>query len=261
MFNALILGLIQGLSEFLPISSSGHVTVAEFILGVKDEPGFAAAIHLATAFAAIYYFRKDIWEILKGLWNFKVESDAKKLGLNIIYATIPAAIFGLVVTKLGIDEYFSSPMAIGISAIVFGAILFFAEKYNNSQIDRNASNLSWINAVIIGSSQIIAAIFPGASRSGVTLSTSFFLKFEKNFSAKFIFLISIPITLLASLNEIVLKQTVNLNLNFLLAFIAAFVSGIIAIKFLLYFINESRLKWIVLYRFIFGLVAIYLAFV
>lgn len=258
MFNALILGLIQGISEFLPISSSGHVTVAEFILGVKDEPGFAAAIHLATAFAAIYYFRKDIWEILKGLWNFKVESDAKKLGLDIIYATIPAAIFGLIVTKLGIDEYFSSPMAIGISAIVFGTLLYFAENYINS-IPKKEGNLTLINTLIIGSSQIIAAIFPGASRSGVTLTTSFFLKLEKEFAAKFIFLISIPITLLASLNEIVLKHSIELNLNFLIAFLAAFISGVIAIKFLLYFINKSQLKWLVLYRFAFGLVAIYLA--
>ena len=267
MFNALILGLIQGLSEFLPISSSGHVTVVEAILGIKEDTGFAAAIHIATALAAIIYFRKDIWNILKAFKNFNEESEEKSLGLNIIYATIPAVIFGLIVTQLGIDKYFSSPLAIGISAIVFGILLLLADFYskknvntsNDKQTSGQTDKLTILHSLIIGSSQIIAAIFPGASRSGVTLTTSLFLKLERENAAKFIFLISIPITLLASTKEIFIDQSVHLDTDFFIAFTAAFISGLIAIKFLLYFITQDKLKWLVAYRVIFGIVAILIA--
>jgi undecaprenyl-diphosphatase len=256
MFNAIILGLIQGLTEFLPVSSSAHIIVFEKLLGFKDDAGFAAAIHLATAFAAIIYFRKEIWSILKSFIKFNDSSDeltqSRKLGVNVILATIPAAILGFIVTKLGIDEYFSSLAAIGLSAIFFGQLLGFAHKYNQS----SPKELSKTTAFLIGASQIVAAIFPGASRSGVTLTTSFYFKLEKEFAAKFAFLIAIPITAMAGLNEIVLKNSVTFDGNFIIAFIVAFVSGLFGIYFLLYFVRRAGIKWIVLYRVIFGIVVL-----
>jgi len=255
MLNAFILGLVQGLTEFLPVSSSGHVAFFEAVLKFKDEPGFAAAIHLATSIAAIIYFRKEILEILKSFINFR-ETDEKNikwrdLGINIIIATIPALILGFIVAKLGIDNYFSSLLAIGISAIIFAVLLYYSDK-----LDKINKPLKKQMAFLIGASQIIAAIFPGASRSGVTLTTSFFLKLEKEFAAKFAFLISIPITALAGMNEILLEKSINLNVEFGIAFVAAFFSGLFGIYFLLYLVRKADLKWLVLYRVVFGIIVI-----
>ena len=253
MLNAIILGLIQGLSEFLPISSSGHVIVFEQLLDFKDEGGFAAAIHLATALAAIIYFRKEILNILKSFISFRDQElslvEHRNLGINVILATIPAVILGFIVTKLGIDEQFVTLPAIGISAIVFGISLGVADRFNQSE----AKDLSKWAAILIGTSQIIAAIFPGASRSGITLTTSFLFKMEKELAAKFAFLIAIPITTLAGLNEIVFEQSVSFNSEFIFAFLAAFLSGLIGIYFLLYFIRKAGIKWIMIYRILFGI--------
>jgi len=268
MFNAIILGLIQGLTEFLPVSSSGHVLFFEEVLNFTDEPGFAAAIHLATAIAAIIYFRKDIFKILKAFLHWKSTSEedfqAKDLGLKVIVATIPAAILGIIVTKLNLDSYFSNAMAIGVASIVFGILLYFADR-KSQKLERalpahrefkQSDYMTYKNAFLIGASQIIAAIIPGASRSGVTLTSSFFLKTKKEYAAKFVFLISIPITLMASLNEIVLQQSVTINTEFVLAFVAAFLSGLAAIYILLKLINTNSLKWLCLYRIAFGTILV-----
>lgn len=260
MLNAIILGLIQGLTEFLPVSSSGHVLFFEQILNFTDQPGFAGAIHLATAFAAIIYFRKEIISILKSFLRFRDQSEENKtyrnLGIQIIIATIPAAVLGLIVTKLNLDSYFSSALAIGITSIIFAALLYFSERNAKESKQSEKQDTNTFTALIIGSSQIIAAILPGASRSGVTLTTSFFLNVERQFAAKFIFLISIPITLLASLNEIILEKSVVLNGEFYLAFVAAFLSGLVAIYILLKLINSGALKWLCVYRVVFGIALI-----
>lgn len=256
MLDVIILGLIQGLSEFLPISSSGHVTIALIILGVQENAGFAAAIHIATCLAAIIYFRKDIWDICKGFIQYKNTDlkEERELGINIIIATIPAAILGLIVSKLGLDQYFYSALSIGVSAIIFAILLYFTDKYS-----QNNQNLNKFGAVIIGATQIIAAVFPGASRSGVTLTASFLLNIKRDYAAKFVFLISIPMTALASLNEIILETSVQFNTNFIIAFVVALISGMMAIHILLYFIGSKSLKWLMLYRIIFGIIAILIA--
>lgn len=262
MFNALILGIIQGLTEFLPVSSSGHVTFFEKVLNFQEDNGFAAAIHLATCLAALIYFRKEVLEILKSFINYKKNDENSKkyrdLGISVIIATIPAAILGLIISKLNIDTYFSDLFSIGISAIFFGAILLYADKFSNinNSINQQANKLT---SFLIGTSQIIAAIFPGASRSGITLTTSYFFKLEKEFAAKFVFLISIPITALAGFNEIVLKHSVHIDADFFMAFISAFISGLIAIYFLLFLIRKADLKWIIYYRFIFGITVLFYA--
>lgn len=264
MFNAIILGLIQGLTEFLPVSSSGHVLFFEKILNFQDQPGFAGAIHLATCFAAIIYFRKEIIAILKGFIQFKDQTEeniqARDLGLKVIVATIPAALLGIIVTKLSLDSYFSSALTIGITSIIFAILLYFADRKSQRLESalpahrefKQSDYMTYKNAFLIGASQIIAAIFPGASRSGVTLTTSFFLQTKKEYAAKFVFLISIPITLLASLNEIVLEKSIVINTDFALAFIAAFVSGLAAIYILLKLINSNAIKWLCAYRVLFG---------
>lgn len=253
--DAFILGLVQGLTEFLPISSSGHIIFFEEVLNINENKNFAAAIHLATSIAAIIYFKKEIFEISKSFINFQENKEKTKkwrdLGISTIIATIPALILGFIVSKLEIDKHFSSLFTIGISAILFAVLLYQSYKSNTHQ-----STLTPKKAFIIGSSQIIAAILPGASRSGVVLTTSFFLKLEKEVAAKFCFLISIPITALAGIYEILLEKTIDINAEFIIAFITAFFSGLFGIYFLLYFIRKSDIRWIILYRIIFGVIAI-----
>ncbi len=256
MFNSFIVGIVQGLSEFLPISSSGHVIFFESLLGFNEGKGFAAAIHLGTCIAAIIYFRSDVSNILKSFLLYNRHDEIHRvnrtLGFKIIIATIPAAILALCVSKLGLDEIFSSLTAVGLASIVFAAILMYADKIDKTQ---NAELTYW-NSFVIGTSQVIAAIFSGASRSGVTLSVSYLFKLEKEIAAKFIFLISIPITGLAAINEIFIKKSVDINSDLMIAFVAALISGLVAIKFLLYFVRHSKLQWLIYYRFVFGIICI-----
>lgn len=256
MFDAFIIGIVQGLSEFLPISSSGHVIFFETLLGFNEGKGFAAAIHLGTCIAALIYFKNDVWNILKSFLNFAKKDEVnlinRDLGYKIIIATIPAALLALLVSKLGWDELFSSLTAVGIASIIFAALLWYADKKDKFE----TRELSFTSAFVIGCSQVIAAIFSGASRSGVTLTVSYLYKIEKEIAAKFVFLISIPITGMAALNEILIKKSVAVNAELIIAFIAAFISGMIAIKFLLYFVRNSKLKWLIYYRFVFGIICI-----
>ncbi len=258
MFETIILGLIQGIAEFLPISSSGHVLLAEYVLNLQNNQGFDAAIHLATCLAALIYFNKDIINILKGLihWGDKSLSQHKQNGIYVITATVPAIILGFIAKKLNIDELFDTPLLIGISSIFFAVLLYFTYKYSTGE-----KNLNWLNSILIGASQIIAAIFPGASRSGITLTTALAFNIERETAAKFVFLISIPITALAALNEIIIERTVAMDLQFLIAFITAFISGLFAIHFLLYFIKHRSLEWIIGYRVLFGIFSIIISMI
>jgi undecaprenyl-diphosphatase len=258
MFEAIILGLIQGIAEFLPISSSGHVLIVEYLFNLQNNRGFDAAIHLATCLAALIYFNKDIINILKSFihWGDKSLNTHKQLGLYVVAATIPAIILGFIAKKLNIDELFDTPVSIGLSSIFFATLLYFTYKHTQGH-----KKLNLFSSILIGASQIIAAIFPGASRSGITLTTTLALNIEREAAAKFVFLISIPITALAALNELLLEKTVAIDLQFLIAFITAFISGLLAIHFLLYFIKNRSLEWIIGYRILFGIFAIIISMI
>ncbi|BDQ04792.1 MAG: undecaprenyl-diphosphatase [Candidatus Dojkabacteria bacterium] len=258
MFETIVLGLIQGLAEFLPISSSGHVLIVEYLLNIQNNKGFDAAIHLATCLAAIIYFNRDMIAIFKSFihWGDKSLNTDKQLGLYVVAATIPAIILGFIAKTLNIDELFDSPVSIGLSSIFFATLLYFT--YTHTQ---GHGKLNLFSSVLIGASQIIAAIFPGASRSGITITTALAFNIEREAAAKFVFLISIPVTALAALNELVLEKTVAINLQFLIAFITAFISGLFAIHFLLYFIKNRSLEWIIGYRILFGIFAIIISMI
>ncbi len=258
MFETIILGLIQGIAEFLPISSSGHVLIVEYLLNLKNNRGFDAAIHLATCLAALIYFNNDIINILKSFIHLDDKSlnTHKQLGLYVVAATIPAIILGFIAKKLNIDELFNTPVSIGLSSIFFAILLYFTYKHSQGH-----ERLNLFNSILIGASQIIAAIFPGASRSGITLTTTLAFNIEREYAAKFVFLISIPITALAALNELVLEKTVAIDLQFLTAFITAFISGLFAIHFLLYFIKTRSFEWIIGYRILFGVFAIIISMI
>lgn len=259
MFEALILGLVQGLTEFIPISSSGHILLVERLLGKTDlGSGFGGAIHLATAFAAIIYFRKEILNILKSIPSKDKSTADFRMFRNLLFATIPAGIIILVLDKLNLVDQFKDLFSIGITSIIFGFFLLLAEKYNKTVPGDSA--ITSTKALLIGLSQIIAAVLPGTSRSGITITTGFFLNINREELAKFTFIASIPLTTMAGIYEIFIEKNTVINTELIIALIGAFVSGLIAIYLLLFLIKKYSLTSISIYKILFGVVAIFIHF-
>lgn len=242
IFQSIILGIIQGVTEFLPVSSSGHLVVFETIFGLKvaDLLDFDIMIHLGTLLAILIYFRKDILELLK----FK----NPQMIANLIIATIPAVIIGLLY-KDQIEETFRSVTSVSILMMTVGALFFIPEKF----FIKAAKKLNLKNSFVIGLAQSLALI-PGVSRSGATILTGTWLGIERKEAARFSFLLgSIAI---AGAGVLGLKDMNNLGLpNEILftGFLSSFIAGIISIKFLMGFLKKYSLKAFGLYRIVFGI--------
>ena len=192
VLNAIILGIIQGLTEFLPVSSSGHLEIAKFLLGenklANESLLMTVVLHCATAFSTIVIFRKEILEIFKGLLSFN-NNESFWFSVKIIISMIPAAIIGFFFDS-EVELLFNGNLTIvGIMLIVTGLLLFMADK---AKVTEKKINLK--TAFLIGISQAIA-IIPGISRSGATISTAVLLGIDKENSAKFSFLMVVPLIL------------------------------------------------------------------
>ncbi len=194
ILEAIILGIIQGLTEFLPVSSSGHIELGKEILGVQisDPLLFSVVVHAATALSTVVIFRKDILEIIKGLFKFRW-NDETKFVLLVIISMIPAAVVGLFFEDQ-IEEFFSGNiLLVGIMLVLTGGLLLMADRAKNT-----TKKVGLIDSIIIGISQAIA-ILPGISRSGATISTSVLLGIDRSRAARFSFLMVVPLILGAAL--------------------------------------------------------------
>jgi len=190
--EAIILGIIQGLTEFLPVSSSGHLELAKVIFGDNSVPKesltFTVILHFATALSTLVIFRKDVLEIIKGLFQFK-KNEEFIFSVKIIISMIPATIIGLMFEK-ELEAFFNgNVLLVGFMLLVTGLLLFLADKAKNTD-----KNVSYLNALIIGVSQAIAML-PGISRSGATISTSVLLGVDRTKAARFSFLMVVPVIL------------------------------------------------------------------
>ena len=190
ILEAIILGIIQGLTEFLPVSSSGHLELGKAILGDESLPEesllFTVVVHFATALSTVVIFRKDIVEVFKGLFQFKWNEEFQ-FSIKIILSMLPAAVVGVLFNDQ-IEALFSQELVlVGAMLLVTGVLLFLADRAK--QTDKP---VSYINAIIIGVSQAIA-ILPGISRSGATISTSVLLGIDRERAARFSFLMVIPL--------------------------------------------------------------------
>lgn len=260
LINAIILGIIQGLTEFLPVSSSGHIELGQAILGVDfgdNEQKFSVVLHLATALSTIVVFRKDILDILKGLFQFK-NNDEFKFSLKIILSMIPAALVGILLEDQ-IEELFKGNiLLVGFMLLVTGALLFLADKAKNTVKDVN-----FPNALIIGIAQMIA-ILPGISRSGATISTSVLLGIDREKAARFSFLMVVPLILGKVAKDILDGGTImgsgSEAIPFLAGFIAAFITGIIACVWMISLVKKSKLVYFSIYCFMVGIIAIVWSF-
>ena len=256
IFEAIVLGIIQGLTEFLPVSSSGHLEIGKEILGqdldAKQSMLMTVVLHAATALATVVVFYKDILSIFKGLFQFKWNEDAQ-FAAKIVLSMIPAAIVGLTLEDQIESLFTGNLVLVGAMLIVTGVLLFLADKAKNTEQD-----VSFLHAAVIGISQAIA-ILPGISRSGATISTSVLLGVDRMKAARFSFLMVIPLILGKTAKDCLDGGFTRLDgqgIPLLLGFVAAFVTGIVACKWMISLVKNCQLWWFSVYCCIVGTIAI-----
>jgi undecaprenyl-diphosphatase len=248
IFQAIIYGIVQGITEFLPVSSTAHLTLLPWLFGWKD-PGvvFDVAVHLGTAAAVILFFIKDWIRLIKAGFTAPKSKDGRLFWL-IVVATVPGGIFGVF-----LDKYMSNirnPLLIGVMLILMGVVLYFADRVGRRETE--IENMNAKKSLIIGASQVLA-IVPGVSRSGITMTTGRFLGIKREDIAKFTFLMSAPIILGDGLFHAsgMLHTTINM-VPFIAAIVTSAVVGALSIKFLLNYLKTKGFAVFAVYRFIFG---------
>ena len=256
--EALVLGVVQGLTEFIPVSSSGHLVLMHHLLGVAENGlAFDVALHLGTLAALIIFFHQDIWGLLCGLLG---KNDKRRLALLLALATIPAVVAGVLLQSAA-ESTFRSVRLVSIDLVVAAIFMLAAEKYAARKSSRTKLNqTSTAQAIIIGTAQA-AAIVPGVSRSGATITAGLFAGMDRVAAMRFSFLLAIPITFGAILKVMLdgaAPQIQNESGIFAIGILAAFASGLFAIKFLLSYLSKHTLAAFAYYRIFIGLAAILL---
>ena len=258
LYESVILGLAQGITEFLPISSSGHLILIPKIFGWSDQGlAFDVMVHLGTLVAVMFVFRKRIGDILRSVFGQGRSADKNsQIGVLIILSIIPAVIVGYLF-KDYIEENFRSKTVVAVGLIFWGLFLWLANRYSRRAHYKTQSvnSISIWQAIIVAVSQAIAFI-PGTSRSGITISTGLFAKMDRHTAVEFSFLISIPIIAIAGGWEMFNLFKFGFgafNIPSLIAgFIASAISGFLAIKFLLAFVKRWGFGLFVAYRIALG---------
>lgn len=260
ILHAFVLGLVQGLGEFLPISSSAHLIIVPWLFKWPDPGlGFDVALHWGTLVAVLFYFRNDVWLLIKGFFHSLMPSKREmseniyqKLAWLLIIASVPGAIIGKLLEKK-IDKIFheglSGSAALWVAIILgaFGLILWLADMA--SKKTKNLDRITWIDALLIGIAQALA-VFPGVSRSGATIATGLGLNFKREDAARFSFLMSIPIIFGAGVLELKDFHSGVTTSELVVGFLAAAVFGFLSIKYLLRYISRHSYNLFVWYRII-----------
>jgi undecaprenyl-diphosphatase len=254
-FQAIALGIIQGLSEFLPISSSAHLTLVPWLLGWED-PGLAfdVALHFGTLLAVLWYFRMEWLTLIRAAFGIvttgRIETPEKRRVVYLIIATIPGAIGGYLLQSRA-ESAFRSPQIIAIALIVLGAVLWIVDKLVDQR--RILGEMRWVDSALIGLSQVIALI-PGVSRSGATITSARGLRFDRESAAEFSFLMSMPIIAAAVILEgpKALHQS-GLTNELMSGVVASAISGWLAISILMRYVSRHSYGIFAAYRIILGL--------
>lgn len=254
--DAIILGIIQGLTEFLPVSSSGHLEIVKVLLGddslPKDSLLFTVFVHAATALSTLVVFRKEVLEIIKGLFDFEW-NDSTKFSVKILISMVPAALIGIFL-ETQIEQLFDENLLlIGMMLCVTALLLIIADKAKNTVKD-----VSNIHAFWVGIAQAIA-ILPGISRSGATIATSVLLGIDRARAARFSFLMVVPL-ILGSMAKSILEGDFSAQETslapLLVGFFAAFGTGVVACKWMIHLVKKSSLRYFGLYCALVGIIAL-----
>ncbi len=256
LLDSILLGIIQGLTEFLPVSSSGHLELGKAILGDNSVPEesllFTVVLHFATALSTLVVYRKEVADILKGLFS-KTFNEEKAFSIKIIISMIPATAVGLMFEEQ-LEAFFSGNiLLVGFMLLVTAALLFLADRAKDT-----SKSVSYPNAFVIGVSQAIAML-PGISRSGATISTSVLLGIDKTRSARFSFLMVVPLIIGKIGKDIAggeIDFTADKSLIMGAGFLAAFISGLFACTWMIQLVRRSKLTYFAVYCTLVGLTAI-----
>ena len=267
ILQALVLGIVQGLTELLPISSSAHLNLFPWIFGWKEiSPSFDVALHIGTLFAIVLFFFKDWVNLIKGGYNQvikKKKSTDGKIFWYIVISTIPTGILCLVLDKLSekimeklattfsVEEKIIEMFMIAIALIVMGIILYVVDKKSKSEVEYK--DITFKQSLWIAMSQALAAAFPGVSRSGITMTVGRGMGLKRESVAKYSFLLSTPVVAAAALVD--LKDFV-FGPAFFVGVFASFIVGVLVIKFLLNYLQKGSFKVFAVYRVILGLFVI-----
>ncbi|WP_339340170.1 undecaprenyl-diphosphate phosphatase [uncultured Oceanicoccus sp.] len=256
LFEAIILGIIQGLTEFLPVSSSGHLELGKAILGDTSIPQesmmFTVVVHFATALATMVVYRAEVMRIIAGLFQFSY-NDQCRFSVKIIISMIPAAIVGVMFADEMEALFDRQILLVGLMLWVTGLLLIVADRAQNTNKD-----VSFKHSIIIGLSQAIA-ILPGISRSGATISTSVLLGVDRTKAASFSFLMVVPL-ILGKIAKDLLDGGMNISNDqssiLVAGFVAAFVTGLFACQWMIKLVRNAQLKYFSYYCFVVGTLAI-----
>ena len=259
IIQSIVLGSIQGLTEFLPVSSSGHLIFLPKLFGWVDQGlGFDVILHLGSLLAVVVYFRKKIWQMTKAFFSRKEELKSdRKLAWLIILSIIPAGVLGLLFNDW-VETNLRGAGVVAFGLIFWGIILWFADGYSRkleAGSRKSLDRVNWKSSLFIGFAQAIA-LFPGTSRSGITMTAGLFSKFDKKSAAEFSFLMSVPIIFLAGVKHLIEMLEVGLgglNITVLVvAFLSAAFSGFLAIWGLMRLIQKYSFTPFVVYRIVVG---------
>ncbi len=260
VIDAIILGIIQGLTEFLPVSSSGHLELGKAILGDttvgEESMMFTVVLHFATALSTIFVFRKDIAEIITGLLKFEWNEETQFVA-KIMLSTIPAVVIGLFFED-ELEQFFGGKVTfVGFMLLITAVLLWLADKAKNTN-----KPVSYKNSIVIGISQAIAML-PGISRSGATIATSVLLGNDKSKAARFSFLMVIPL-IFGKIGKDMLDGAISTQSGNGVAlgvgFVAALISGYFACTWMIALVKKSKLSYFALYCLIVGIIAISVGF-
>lgn len=256
LLQALILGIVEGITEFLPVSSTGHLILAGDLLGFNDDRGklFEIVIQFGAILAVVWEYRQRIVGILGGMFN---DASARKLILNITIAFLPLAILGLIFGK-AIKAHLFQPVPVALAFIIGGLIILWAEKREHRIRVENVEDLSITDAVKLGFAQAVALI-PGTSRSGATIIGGLLFGLSRKAATEFSFFLAIPTLSLATFYQLY-KERNLLSVDdlgmWVVGFVAAFVSAFLCVRWLLRFISNHDFTPFAWYRIAFGFVVL-----
>lgn len=256
LLEAIILGLIQGLTEFLPVSSSGHLELAKFIMGDSALPEesltYTVVLHFATALSTLIIFRKEVIQVFRGLFQGKINQEFM-FSLKIMISMLPAVCVGLVFEEVLASFFGGKILLVGLMLLITSVLLLLADRSKTTSKD-----VSMFGALVIGLSQAIAML-PGISRSGATISTSVLLGVDRNKAAKFSFLMVVPL-ILGKIAKDILGGDIHFSSEEIIpmgaGFIAAFIAGLMACQWMIALVKKSRLIYFSVYCSVVGLVAV-----
>lgn len=260
IIQSIILGVVQGLTEFLPVSSSAHLNLFPWVLGWGKMPeSFDLALHIGTLLAIVIFFLKDWIKLFVGGYKQVVKKEKStegKVFWYLVISTIPAGILSIILDKISSEIIGNNlnleMIVIAITLIVMGIVLYVVDKKAKSNTKYEDIKLK--QSVLIGVSQALAAAFPGVSRSGITMTVARSLGVDRESAARYSFLLATPITVAAVIFD--LKNIILTDISMWLGILASFLVGIVVIKFLLDYLKKGSFKAFAIYRVIVGLIVI-----